>query len=102
MHPATTPATALETFIWFIGVIFCACIFGALLPRKPRRSTGRNESLMREHRRIQERQNGGRLDGGYTCAQTLLAVGWFMAAVLFIPAVYVILMAFMGCSEPKW
>ncbi|MCF7785590.1 MAG: hypothetical protein K9N47_05675 [Prosthecobacter sp.] len=89
-----------ETVLGMIGLIVLACLLAHL--KKPT-TPGRNEQLIRRHRRIQEHQLGEAYrDDGYTLIQTMAFVASLLGALLLAPVCFFIITVIFGAQEPRW
>lgn len=89
-----------ETVLGMIGLIVLACLLAQL--KKPT-TPGRNEQLIRRHRRIREQQLGEAYrDDGYALPQILGFIACLMATLLTVPALYFIVITVLGAQEPRW
>ncbi|MFZ2279519.1 MAG: hypothetical protein WAW39_17115 [Prosthecobacter sp.] len=93
------PSTA-ETILCMIGLIILACLLAHL--KKPT-TPGRNEQLIRHHRRIQERQLGEAYrDDGYTMPFVLFCITGLLGAHALLAIGWAITCAVFGCEQPRW
>ncbi|MFZ2279531.1 MAG: hypothetical protein WAW39_17175 [Prosthecobacter sp.] len=89
-----------ETVLGMIGLIVLACLLAQL--KKPT-TPGRNEQLIRRHRRIQERQLGEAYrDDGYTQPFFLFCITGIFGAHAVLAIGYAITCAVFGCEPPRW